>query len=191
MSVPLRASFSTVSGFKWLQGMQRSIRTWVARLRHVASENRLQVFAYQRQETTQSLRQGLEEYYASDPALLAPADVSSDIAVGLRAHDAMHVVFGCDTSVRGEVVLARWSVFGAKNAMAIYLHGLRSKETRYLFSDFIRKIRPLTLLIAGIDSGRALLRSLRMRKRWPLFDWEQYADRPLAEIRGDFGIRVV
>ncbi len=185
MFEPLRALLRTAPRF------QDALRKWLTRLRQTVSQGRLRTFAYEHQEASLSLREGLEEYYTSDPNLLAPADVSKDIAVGLRAHDAAHVVFGCDTSVRGEVVLARWSLFGAEHGMQIYFRGLRSRETRFLFSDFLRRVRPLTLLLAAFDGGRALIRSLFLRRRWPSFAWERYADRPLAEIRDEFGIRVL
>ena len=152
---------------------------------------RQRTFRYEDQDASLTLRQGLSEYYASDPALLAPSHVSDEIRRGLLAHDAAHVVFGCDTSVRGEIVLVRWSVFGAEDAVPIYLRGLRSRETRFLFADFFRKLRPATLFRGVIDGARALFRSLRMSRRWPSLGWERYADRPLAEIRREFGIRVV
>lgn len=161
------------------------------RLIDSARELRSRSFAYEVQDAPQTLREGLHEYYASDPNLLAPTDLSDPIAKGLRAHDAAHVVFGCDTSIRGEVILARWSLLGSQDGISIYARGLRSKETRYLFADFVKKLRPLILLLAVIDGARALFRSLRMHKQWPTLGWEQHADRPLAEIRSDFGIRVV
>lgn len=164
---------------------------WLTRMARRLGRPRLRTFAYEDQQSLQSLREGLEEYYASGPELLPPENVSEDVRLGLRAHDATHVVFGCDTSVRGEVTLARWSLLGASDAIPIYLRGLREKETRFLFADFFRKIRPLSLLLAALDGSRALLRSFRMRKRWPTLDWESYADRTLAEIRTEFGIRVV
>ncbi len=148
-------------------------------------------FAYEEQDCRQTLREGLEEYYASDPTLLAPRNVSDEIARGLQAHDAAHVVFGCDTTVRGEVVLTRWSLLGAQDAIPIDLRGLRSRETRFLFADFFLKVRPVPLLLGVWDGLRALGRSLRMRARWPSLEWEQYADRSLAEIRREYGIRVV
>lgn len=170
---------------------RKSERATLSRLRQSLNRNRPRTFVYENQESTQSLRQGLEEYYSSDSSLLAPKDVSSDIAIGLRAHDASHVVFGCDTSIRGEVALARWSLFGAKGAMSLYLRGLRSRETRFLFVDFVRKVRLETLLCAAVDGFRAIMGSLRMQQRWPTLGWERYADRPLNAIRAEFGIRVV
>ena len=134
---------------------------------------------------------GLQEDRPSDPGVVAAADVSHDVAIGRRADDAAHVVFGCETSVRGEVVLARWSLFGAEDGIQIYLRGLRSKETRFLFVDFFRRVRPAMLLLAAFDGMRALIRSISLRKRWPSFNWENYADRPLAEICSDFKIRVL
>ena len=37
----------------------------------------------------------------------------------------------------------------------------------------------------------AVVRSLRMRERWPFEDYGQYLDQPLCEIRERFGIRVL
>jgi hypothetical protein len=185
MSLPVRAELADTPS-------PRDFRHhWVRRLLESVADGRSPSFAYELQESPQTLRQGLEEYYAGDPNLLEPADVSNEIAQGLRAHDAAHVVFGCDTSVRGEVMLARWSLLGSREGISIYARGLRSKETRHLFGDFFKQLRPLILLLAVIDGTRAFVRSLRMQKQWPTLDWERYADRSLTQIRGDFGIQIV
>ena len=47
--------------------------TWLIRIRQSIGRNRSRTFAYEHQEATMSLRDGLDEYYASDPNLLAPA----------------------------------------------------------------------------------------------------------------------
>ena len=141
--------------------------------------------------TTQTLREGLGEYYASEPELLEPRETSSDVRRLLRAHDAAHVVFGCDTSAYGEIVLSRWSLVGATDAIPIYVRGLRSRETRWLFVEFFKKLRPLSLLVGMIDGLRAIVRGLRMRKRWPSLDFERHLDRPLFELRQEYGIRVL
>ena len=62
---------------------------------------------YQEQDSAQTLRQALDEYYAAEPDLLTPTSLPDEIKRRLRAHDASHVVFGCDTSARGELVLSR------------------------------------------------------------------------------------
>ena len=37
----------------------------------------------------------------------------------------------------------------------------------------------------------AIVRSLRMRERWPFEDYDSFLDQPLCEIRARFGIRVL
>lgn len=149
--------------------------------------------AFQSQNSRQTLREALAEFHA-ERGLLAARDVGPEIAAGLRAHDAAHVVFGCDESPRGEVVLTRWSLFGARDAIPLYIRGLRSRETRWLFTDFFRKLRPESLVLGVLDGFSALARSLRMTARWPAGtsgDWEVYLDHPLEEIRREYNIRVV
>ena len=57
--------------------------------------------AYLAQDSGQTLREGLAEYYAGDPELLRAEQISRGMRPGLLAHDAAHVVFGCDTTARG------------------------------------------------------------------------------------------
>ncbi len=101
------------------------------------------------------------------------------------------MVFGCDTSLVGEVVLARWSVFGVTGSIRPYLIGLRRRETRGLFRDALARFR-LTMLWRLVKyASTAVFRSLRMRERWPFEAYAPYLDQPLREIRERFGIRVL
>jgi hypothetical protein len=38
---------------------------------------------------------------------------------------------------------------------------------------------------------RVVWRSRRLQRKWPWQDWAEHLERPLAEIREDFGIRLV
>ena len=145
---------------------------------------------YQEQDSPLTLREGLVEYAAA-PGLVDEAESDADTVRDVRAHDAAHVVFGCDTSVRGEILLTRWSLLGATDWVPFYLKGLRHRETRGLVLEFFRKARPWTLLPALLESFRCVVRSLRMARRWPSEDYARHLDRPLAEIRREFNIRVL
>jgi hypothetical protein len=149
------------------------------------------VLCYQHRDSTQTLREGIAEYYRSDPRLLAPRDLPDRARRSLLAHDAAHVIFGCDTSARGEIALSRWTLFGATDWIPIYARGLATRETRWLFVEFFKKLRPLSLLLGALDGLRAVYRSLRMASRWPSFGYERYLDRPLGTLRRQFGIRVL
>ena len=143
------------------------------------------------QSSRQTLREGLVEYFSNIPELMEGGDLPADLAHGLHGHDVAHVVFGCDTSVRGEVVLARWSLFGIEGSLRPYLIGVRRRETRGLFRDFFRAVR-LRELPALVKAGiTAVIRSCWMSRRWPFDRYGPYLDRPLVEIRQEFHIRVV
>ena len=52
--------------------------------------------AYMRPDATMTLREGLDEYYASIPDLI-PTDGESEKDHLFLFHDTCHVLFGCDT----------------------------------------------------------------------------------------------
>ena len=145
---------------------------------------------FQRQHSHQTLRQGLEEFYEAGE-LLPPRGLGAGAKATLRAHDVAHVVFGCDDTARGEIVLTRWSAFGARDALPVYIRGLWAADTRWLFTEFFRKIRPRTLILGVLDGFQALGRSAQMTARWPSNAWEPYLDQSLESIRAEFNIRVV
>ena len=100
------------------------------------------VMAYQAQDSSMTLREGLAEYFRGNPDLMNESELPQDLSEGLHAHDIAHVVFGCDTTLLGEVVLVRWSVFGVTGSLRPYLIGLRRRETRGLFRDALSACRP-------------------------------------------------
>ena len=147
--------------------------------------------AYQAQDSSLTLREGLAEYFRENRGLMEEADLPRDLSVSLHSHDITHVVFGCDTSLLGEVVLVRWSLFGVTGWLRPYLMGLRRRETRGLFRDALSGFRPSMWWPMVKLATLAIVRSLRMRKRWPFEGYEPYLDQPLCEIRNRFGIRVL
>ena len=138
-----------------------------------------------------TLREGLSEYFHQSSALMDKSELPSDLGKGLQSHDVAHVVFGCDTSFLGEVVLARWSIFGVTGSIRPYLTGFRRRETRGLFIDALSAFRPRMFWPVVKFASVAVVRSLRMRKRWPFENYSQYLDEPLCDIRERFGIRVL
>lgn len=50
--------------------------------------------------STQTLQQGLDEYYAVNPHVTDPRKLPPEFAKILLAHDVSHVVYGCDTGNR-------------------------------------------------------------------------------------------
>jgi hypothetical protein len=147
--------------------------------------------AYMDRDSRMTLREGLREYFDQNNALMESSELPADLSLGLQSHDVAHVVFGCDTTLLGEVVLARWSLFGVTGSIRPYLIGLRRRETRVLFRDALAGFRPSMLWRIVKSASVTIVRSLRMRERWPFEDYARYLDQPLCEIRERFGIRVL
>ena len=61
--------------------------------------------------STQTLGEGIAEYYEHNTALLDPSKLPDEVAALFRQHDAGHVIFGCDTSLRGETLIDSWTIF--------------------------------------------------------------------------------
>ena len=58
---------------------------------------------YTNKNSTQTLRQGLEEYYAVNPNVTDPQKLPLEFGKILLAHDVSHVVYGCDTGMYDEL----------------------------------------------------------------------------------------
>src|SRR5262245_48643825 len=90
---------------------------------------------YAKQDSDQSLREALEEYYGRNPNLLDPDALSVDAKTLFRPHDVTHVVFGCDTSLRGETLVDTWTIFGTTAGLSGYLQYFKYPQVNAIFAD--------------------------------------------------------
>ena len=58
---------------------------------------------------TKTLQEGLDELYIHNPDVAATSKLKGK---SFQDHDVTHVIFGCDTSIRGEIILKPWILFG-------------------------------------------------------------------------------
>ena len=146
---------------------------------------------YTRQDSPQTLRDGLAEYHACNPDLLDPGSMAPEAAALFEQHDAAHVVFGCDTTLRGETLIDTWTIFGSSIGLRGYLAYLKLPQVNQLFAQTGRLRILIELLRCAPDVVRVIWRSRRMARAWPWREYPQHLDRPLRELREEFGIRVV
>lgn len=146
--------------------------------------------AYQRQESQQTLAQGIEEYFAANPGLAQGRDMSAEAGKFFRCHDAAHVVFGCGTTLGEEAVVKIASILGTTAGLRV-LGGYRLHESLGIY----RKLRTIDVLMTIVRAvmivPRTAVRCLRQRARWPWAEHERYLQVPLHDLRRDFGIRVL
>jgi hypothetical protein len=161
--------------------------TWYGR--RVDAQDSARLLAFQSASTTQTLAEGLAEYYAANAGLKRGATLSPDAQAFFRSHDAVHVLYGCGTTMPDEAVVKLASLFGTSAGFSV-LRG-------YLLHDSIDIYRRLpfgstvkALVMAPYLIARTLWRCMHQRDKWPWADFERHANTPLRELRGRFGITV-
>ena len=149
--------------------------------------------AYCRQESSQTLAEGLEEYYRLNEGVAArPETLPSESAALFRSHDACHVIFGLTTSPVDEAVTNTRAMVASTVGWRRYAAYLQSDaQAKAIFKEFGALQLLLVTLAALPRIARALFEAIRMRKRWPWTPPQSYFSRTLAELRREHRIRLI
>lgn len=146
---------------------------------------------YLEQHSSQTLAEGLAEYYGSRDDLAVGRGLSDAAREFFRCHDTAHVVFGCHTTLPSEACVKMWSFFGTDVGFRRLQVGYGLPES----GEIYQKLTFPQMIEAGRASFRivpaVIARSRRMTKKWPWSDFDEYMDTALNEIRGQFGIEVL
>ncbi|MCP4805677.1 MAG: hypothetical protein GY884_10055 [Proteobacteria bacterium] len=146
---------------------------------------------YLDQDCPLTLREGLDEYFAGIEGLLTEDNCDAEVARLFRHHDIGHVVFGCDTTLRGEPLADTWCVMGTTVTVREYLKYAELPETQAIFKEAgLLRVMWVSLLVVP-SVLRALWCALRMPKKFPYWEPDVWMDVPLVELRREFGIQVV
>lgn len=160
-------------------------------MRSSSDDGRAVRFNYQRQDSTLTLAQGLDEYYRGHPGLIR-LEATLESAALFRHHDICHVIFGLDTTMVDEAMADLRTVLSTDVGLRRYLRYLRTnQEAQQIFKE-IGYLRALGATVRAIPRfSRALAEALRARRRWPWEPPEQYLGKPLGSLRATYGIRVL
>lgn len=148
---------------------------------------------YQRAETTLTLREGLAEYYRVNPGLSDPARIDDEAtATYFRNHDCTHVVFGTHTGPLDEGVNDLLTMFGVDIRVLDYVKGFFSSDVaKSITKTYFNRSLP-TLLWRTLRLTPRVWRTTRaMRRKWPWTPPPELMDRPLQEIRREYGIELL
>ena len=148
---------------------------------------------YQRQDSVQTLAEGLEEYYLANVGRVTrPNALPADSAPLFRSHDMCHVIFGLNTAPDDEALADTRTIVSCDVGARRYLDYLmRDQQAKALFKEFgyLRSVWVTVLAVPRIC--RAIAEAWRMKRRWPWTPPEAFQDRALADLRDEFGIRVI
>ncbi len=150
-------------------------------------------FAYQQPDATMTLREGLAEYFESNPELEDPEAFEDPEAGELFAcHDAVHIVFGTNTEIKQEAMTDMWAMWGTDVGWRRYMAYLKQPAATDILKKIGRELGWWHVIRESFGALPYIWRvrkyAKRMHKRWPFHDWKAQLDRPLAEIRAEYGI---
>ena len=153
---------------------------------------------YTNRHSTQTLGQGLEEYYTANPNLTDPRELPLEFSQILLAHDITHIILGCDTDMYDELKLLPLCFWTSDFKFRDYLRVVRDPKIRpaigIMYDDLVKQHGQFRLYASIVSVLPRLLPKIILiwfetrgtRKYYPFFDYESLLDRSLLEIRQEF-----
>lgn len=141
-----------------------------------------------------TLAEALRRHYALNPQFTVWSNYKSSVAQKLvKAHDISHIVFGCDTSLLGEMRVQLWANFAVqKFGFAESLTYAKDKESRVLLKNPVGYWLMLVFFVKHVEEIFKVRRQSKlMQKKWVYFDEEKYMKMTVLAIRKQFGIVVL
>jgi hypothetical protein len=138
-----------------------------------------------------TLAQALAIHYALNPQFTVWNHYTSLRAQKLvKAHDITHIVFGCDTSLLGEMRVQLWSKFAVQSfGWQETLRYAQDKEAKVLLKNPVGYLAMFRFFVKHLSEiGKVRAQAQRMDKKWIYFEEEAYMSLTVGEIRRQFNI---
>jgi hypothetical protein len=151
---------------------------------------------YLDKNSTQTLQEGLAEYYALNPHVTSPATQQPEFAKVLQSHDIGHVVYGCDTGMYDELKLLPLFWWTSECTFRIYLQMKNSPAVDVMYADMIKEKGVLWLYGAVLQVLPTLIPALipiwfktrNRQKLLPFLEFEPLLNRTLLDIRQEYDL---
>jgi ubiquinone biosynthesis protein Coq4 len=102
--------------------------------------------------------------------------------------DVCHIIFGCDTSLVGEAKVEQWTINSTNFSFQEYVNTTLSTEAT-------RQVSLLQITVQGILNIFPLIRTYlaakKVKSKWSFYNYPNYLDRNISEIRQEFNIQIV
>lgn len=144
--------------------------------------------------STQTLQEGLDEYYAVNSDLTNPNTQPSDFSKILLAHDVGHIIYGCDTDMYDELKLLPLSWWTSKCTFQEYLKMRKNPAVDVMYDDLIKRhgvvwLYSSIILVLPLLIPELILIWFKIRHRQnrvPFLEFESLLNRSLLDIRQEF-----
>lgn len=115
--------------------------------------------------------------------------MSSEIEESFEQHDAVHVLFGCGTSIQDEIAAHIYMLFGTTAKVGEMHKAVAAKEHRSVLSG-IGHFKLTGIWIGCVPRiARIILNCLRMKKKVAFEEIASLKNQSLSDIRREHGIR--
>ena len=149
-----------------------------------------------KQDCPLTLREGLQELYLNNPEVAATSNRKGKI---FHDHDLTHVIFGCDTSINGEIALKPWILFGTtlslreiKDYAADEDVQRLNKEGETLLGGPLLATFKIIFIFLPQFFITWLFRVRRMHQKWPHSSISpDMFDTRISDLRSAYGIEVL
>lgn len=151
---------------------------------------------YTDKNSTQTLHEGLEEYYAVNSDFTHPSKMPPDFAKTMLAHDASHVIYGCDTDMYDELKILPLTFWTSDFKFRDYLRERKNPAVDVMYDDLVKR-QGLLWLYGSIAfvlprlMPEVILMWFKTRKRQryiPYLNFELFLNRSLLDIRQEFDL---
>ena len=151
---------------------------------------------YTDKNSIQTLREGLEEYYTVNSDFTHPSTQPEDFAKILLAHDASHVIYGCDTDMYDELKILPLTFWTSDFKFRDWLRERKNPAVDIMYADLIERHGVIWLYSSILFELPRLLPELismwlktRDRQHFvPFLDFEPRLECSLLEIRQEFDL---
>lgn len=149
--------------------------------------------SYQKQESVQTLAEGLEEYYRANAGRVPrPRDLPPESVDLFRSHDMCHVIFGLGTTLCDEALVDTRTMLACDVGVERYIQCLSTDEQAKALFKKIGYLKSIWATVVAIPQiCLALVALWHRKKRWPWEPPDTYQGRTLSELRNEYGIRVI
>ena len=123
---------------------------------------------------------------------MRPRDLPPESFMLFRNHDLCHVIFGLSTSLPDEAMADTRTLLSCDVGVRRYLAYLsQDQQAKAVFKQvgYWRSAWATIMTLPRIL--RAVAEAWRMPKRWPWTPPDSFQARALAELRAEFGIKVI
>jgi len=153
--------------------------------------NRVNNLDYLNYNSSLTLKEGILELRAAEFDDDVSENISFELARDIDEHDAIHALFGCTTDLNGEILAHIWTIFGTTMKIQQMYHVNKKQDHKQALKE-IGHFKLLSNWILRFPKLiAALYYSKKMKRKFPVDNFEQYLDTSLFELRNMFGIKLI